>query len=235
LIKKNIAVIIQCRLSSSRLRNKIILKIKNKPIIFYLIKRLQKINCDKIIFALANEYNSNYLGQLIKKIYNQAIIFKGSKTNVLQRTIDAAEKNNIEHIIRITSDCPFFDPYLVNQGIDIYLKNNFDYFSNNLKKSFPHGLDFEIFKTKILKKSHDICKDRNNLEHVTWFIKKSKKFKKINFQSYNNDIKKYRVTLDYLKDYILFKKLLNQYSILEKKFDHLTLIKIIKDYSNKKF
>lgn len=232
--EKNIAVIVQCRLISSRLRNKIILRIKNKPIIFFLIKRLEKINCNKIIFALANENNSNYLKQTIRNSCKKAIIFKGSKKNVLLRTVCAAEKNNINHIIRVTSDCPFFDPYLINRGIDIYMKKKPDYFSNNIKKSFPHGLDFEIFKIDSLRKSLNICKHQNNLEHVTWFIKKSSKFKKINFQSYNNNLNKYRITLDHLKDYVLFKKLLNQYNILERKFDYQTLTKILKNYSNKK-
>lgn len=234
MIGKNIAVIVQCRMLSSRLRNKIILRIKNKPIIFFLIKRLEKINCNKIIFALANENNSNYLEQTIKNICKKAVIFKGSKKNVLLRTVTAAEKNNINHIIRVTSDCPFFDPDLINRGIDIYMKKKPDYFSNNIKKSFPHGLDFEIFKTDVLRKSLNICKHQNNLEHVTWLIKKSNKFKKINLQSYNNNLNKYRITLDHLEDYILFRKLLNQYNILERKFDYQTLTKILKNYSNKK-
>jgi len=228
------AVICQCRTSSRRLRNKLFLKVKNKPIIYYLIKRLEKINCDDIIFAIAEECGKNKLFKLIKGISPSSKFFFGSKENVLDRTIKSAEKFNISKIIRITSDCPLIDPNIVNKGISKSKKINFDYLSNNMIKSFPHGLDFEIVSLEALKKSMILCKDKRNFEHVTWYIKRSKLFKKVNIANKNDKEKKIRLTLDYKTDYQLIKCLIEKYPIIVKDFDKSTLCKIYYAHLSKK-
>ena len=231
---QKIAIISQCRLSSKRLKKKILLKVNNKSLLNYLCERFMNVNCDKIIFALADDYGSNIIKKNLEK-YNKKIFFSiGSTKNVLLRTIKAAEDHQIENVIRITSDCPLFDPNIVNMGIDMFKKNEVDYLSNNLIKSFAHGLDFEIIKTDALKKSLKECHNKNNLEHVTWYIRKSKRFKKMNIVNNNKSEKKIRITLDYLSDYKFMKTILNNYPICKKNYKWAILKNSIKDYSNKK-
>lgn len=229
--KKKIAVICQCRISSSRLKNKIILKIAGNPILFYLINRLKKIKCDKIIFAVADETGKDKIINIIKKnfVKSSSHIYVGSVKNVLDRTLQASNKFKVDTIIRITSDCPFIDPYLINKAIKIFEKKKIDYLSNNLKKTFPLGLDFEIFSTDALTKSTILSNHKLNKEHVTWFIKKSKKFKKFNILNTHTNEKNIRLTLDYLSDYLNFKKILEKNPILVREFSWKKLKLLLKN------
>ena len=164
---KKIAVISQCRLGSKRLTSKILLKINNEYLINLFTKRLKKINCEKIILAIANEKNKN---KLIKKINkNKVEIFVGSQKNLLKRYYDCAKFYKLDIIIRITSDCPLIDPYLVNKGIKLFKKKKIDYLSNNLPRSWPHGLDYEVFTFETLKKTYFSTKKNtklNMLHHI---------------------------------------------------------------------
>ena len=233
IIKKKIGVVCQCRVSSKRLKNKIILKICGKPILFYLINRLKKIKCDKIIFAVADELGKEKIIDIIKNSFDKSAIYVGSVNNVLERTLQASNKFEIDTIIRVTSDCPFIDPHLINKGIKIFEKKKLDYLSNNLKKTFPLGLDFEIFSTDALNKSSMLSKHKLNKEHVTWFIKKSKKFKKFNISNTHYDERKIRLTLDYMSDYLNFKKILENNLILTREFSWRKLKLLLQNKSNK--
>ena len=55
--------------------------------------------------------------------------------------------------MRITADCPFVDPSILDQMIDEYLKTKVDYLSNINPPTFPDGLDIEIFSFETLRKS----------------------------------------------------------------------------------
>ena len=80
-----------------------------------------------------------------------------------------------------------------------------------MKLSFPDGLDVEVINLNTLKKSQEISKSISNKEHVTFFVKRSKLFKKLNYKCYRNYSNR-RWTLDYLKDYFFLKKVLSYFS-----------------------
>ena len=71
----------------------------------------------------------------------------------MERYIQAAEKFNLKHLVRITGDCPFSDPYLIDKLTKIYFNNKYDYVSNVNPPTFPNGFDIEIFSLKLAKKS----------------------------------------------------------------------------------
>ena len=104
--------------------------------------------------------------------------FQGSEFNVLKRYYDAAKKYNAKHIVRITADCPFVDPSILDKMIDEYFKIKVDYLSNINPPSFPDGLDIEIFSFETLEKVFLMLKTnfkksmslKNNLNDL--FIKK---------------------------------------------------------------
>ena len=118
--KNLIGIVVQCRLSSTRLKNKILHKIQNKTLLEILIERLKKINADKIVLLIAKEKNSEKIVKIAKKM--NVNFYIGSKNNVLLRTINGAKKFGLKNLIRITSDCPLIDPFMVNKGIGIFNK-----------------------------------------------------------------------------------------------------------------
>ncbi len=208
---KNIGIIVQARTGSKRLPNKILKKILPEiSFIEYLILRLQKSKrIKKIIVATSTKKPDDK----ILKIKSKNIFFyRGSEKNVIKRYIDAAKIFKIKHIIRITSDCPFADPKLIDKLTKKYFDGKFEYVSNVNPPSFPNGFDIEIFSLEVLKKSAKLHKGYKNREHVTFAIRKKMKLKKYNLILKKN-INHIRLTLDNKYDYFKLKKLANYVNI----------------------
>ena len=78
-----------------------------------------------------------------------------------------------DNIIRITGDCPFIDPKLIDQAL-IKINEDYDLVSNTFPSTYPDGLDFSIFKLRILKQTYKSAK-KYDMEHVTSMMYRKKK------------------------------------------------------------
>ena len=191
--KKKIVAIIQARLTSSRFPKKILQKIENETLIELLIRRLKKSKyLDKIVLAIPNNEKNRLLRNKISKNIK---IFSGSENDVLDRYFKAAKRFKAKTIVRICGDCPLIDPKVVDQVVNFYEKNNFDYVSNTIKPTYPDGLDVEVFNFETLKTAWMKAKSNADREHVTKFIINNKEFKKKNI-SYKENLSKLRLTVD---------------------------------------
>ena len=224
--KNLIGIVVQCRLSSTRLKNKILLKIQKKSLLEILIDRLKKIKADKIVLIIAKEKNYEKLVKIAKK--KGVNFYIGSKNNVLLRTINAAKKFKLKSLIRITSDCPLIDPYLVNKGISIYNNRKLDHLCNNSPPSWPHGLDFEIFPLKKLEKTYLGFTSKSEKENVTEKLRKEKNLKKYNLKCRTKLDRYYRWTLDTYNDYLFFNKLFKKLPKINKDFKSNVIFKYLK-------
>ncbi len=134
--------------------------------------------------------------------------FRGSEEDVLERFYYTAMYNNADVIIRLTSDCPLIDPKEIDKVISVYIKSpNYDYVSNTLVRSYPRGLDTEIFSFLSLKKAHVEAKKNFEREHVTPYLYKTNKFLVGNV-TYEKDVSNYRWTVDTNEDFELIKKII---------------------------
>ena len=207
-MNKNLNIIIQARLNSSRFPNKVIKKIGNHSLIEILFKRLIKSkNINKIILATSKNPINNPLEDICKK--NDIICYRGSETNVLDRFIKINELYKAKYISRITADCPLIDFRILDTMFVKILNTNIDFISNNDPPTFPDGLDIEIFKSNLLKKVTKIRTTIYEKEHVTPALKKIA-LNKFTYKS-KTDYSDLRVTVDEIKDYHNLKKLLNFY------------------------
>jgi len=204
----NKIVIIQARTGSSRLPNKILLKIFNKEILLLLIDRViasKLIN--HIIIATTNNKDDDKIVELIENYHPLVSLFRGHEKDVLDRYYQAAlEYKNINNrdidIIRITSDCPLIDPNIIDLHIEEFNKRNVDYLSSRIKKrTWPHGMEMEIFKFNSLQSAWQNANKQFEREHVTPYIYKShpEKFK-LHEYSFKEDKSNYRFTIDYKED-----------------------------------
>ena len=199
---KNITAIIQARVGSKRLRGKVLKKINKKEIILHLLDRLslsKKIS--KIIVAIPNTKENDSLCLLLKK--HNFLVFRGSENNVLKRYYECAKKFKSNHILRITGDCPLIDSKLVDKLIKKYQVNKVDYASNVIERTFPDGIDMEIFSFKSLEIANENAILKSDKEHVTNYFLRSSRFKKINFLNRNEDYSFLRITLDNKNDFLL--------------------------------
>jgi len=229
MIPHKASVIIQARVDSIRFPNKILKKIGNTSAIEFLLKRVKRSKyVDKVIVAIPKNNKNNFLFEFLKK--KGEIVFQGSSKNVLNRYYSACKKYNCKNIVRITGDCPFVDPKLVDKCIQLFFKNKVDYLSNVFPPTFPDGLDVEIFSKKVLEKIIKKKLTKEHKEHVTSYIRENySQFKILNLKN-NKDLSNIRITLDteedlirlvrisrYLKNNIYFdwKKILKNKDILK--------------------
>jgi spore coat polysaccharide biosynthesis protein SpsF len=203
-----IGAIIQARTSSKRLPRKVLKELPYNSGITVLgnvIKRLEiSKRLDEIIVATTNDPNDDDIIDITRK--HNVKCFRGSKQNVLERFYLAAKQNGLDIIVRITGDCPCIDPGIVDSLIDNYMKTNSDYVSNVINRTFPHGLDAEVFSFSSLEEAYRCATTVFEREHVTPYI----------YQSNPNSFKitpvkapkhlhgpEIRITLDTEEDYAL--------------------------------
>lgn len=167
--KLKVLVITQARVGSTRLPNKVLLKIKAETILSLHLKRLiQSKRADKVVVATTEEKGVNQILDICRSLnvkYNQ-----GSLDDVLDRFYQTANIFLPDLVVRVTSDCPLIDPALVDQVIEIAIDKNVDYCSNTITEDFPDGQDIEVFKFTSLKKAWSEAKLKSEREHVTPFI-----------------------------------------------------------------
>ena len=199
-----IGLILQARINSSRLLGKILLPLKKKTMIEYQLERIKlSKSLDKVILATTNNSKDDLLVKLLGK---KIKIFRGSEHNVLMRYYKAAIKFKATDIIRVTGDCPFIDPKIVDSIVKLYKSGNFDYVSNTLLPTFPDGLDTEVFSMNSLKKANLNATSKYDKEHVTPYLKRNKFIRRENFTS-KIDNSSLRLTLDTKVDYENIKKI----------------------------
>lgn len=206
---EKIGIIVEARMGSSRFPGKVMKKINNKPLLYFLIKRLKKVkNIHEIIVAVPSSKQNNVLVNFLKD--NQVKYFKGSENNVLLRVLRAAEKFNIKKIISITGDCPCMCPTIIERLIEKFNRNKVDYMSS---KGFLGGMDCQIYSIKALKKSYSLDQSNLNKEHVTLFIRKSKIFKKkFLYPKKNEKVElKADIVVDEKKDFLLVNYIFNHF------------------------
>jgi len=132
--------------------------------------------------------------------------FCGSENDVLSRYYYAAKENNLDTVVRITSDCPLIDPVLLDKVVEFYISNNYTLVTNAgndlTQRTFPRGLDVEVFSYKVLEDAF-IHADKNyQREHVTPYVYETYE-KSIYYYKNDTDYSNLRWTLDTNEDFEL--------------------------------
>ncbi|NBG89529.1 cytidylyltransferase domain-containing protein [Isachenkonia alkalipeptolytica] len=203
-----IGVIIQARMGSTRLPGKIMKKLQGKTVLEHVIERVKQSKLiDEIIIATTTHGRDDVIET--EALWCGVKVFRGSEDDVLSRYYYAAKENHLDVVVRITSDCPLIDPQILDEGIQYCVNNNYDIVSNAgsdlSKRTYPRGLDTEIFSFEVLEKSFAYAKETYQREHVTPYIYENFN----NAYYYKNDIdySKHRWTLDTDEDFLLISEI----------------------------
>lgn len=169
--QSTVAIIVQARMTSTRLPGKILKTVLDKPLLAYELERLQRVRlADQIIMATT----VNATDQPVVDLCNTLGIlsYRGSEQDVLSRYYEAACQYPSEVIVRITADCPFIEPALVDEVIRLYLEEPqaYDYVSNTHDAGFPVGLATEVFSFNALETAYREASQPYEREHVTPYI-----------------------------------------------------------------
>jgi spore coat polysaccharide biosynthesis protein SpsF len=164
-------IIIQARMTSTRLPGKVLKPVLRKTLLEHQLERLKRVlNADGIVVATT----TNEADQPIVELCNQLQIpvSRGSESDVLSRYYEAALAHQADVVVRVTSDCPLIDPAVVSEVIGYYHAHwvEYDYVSNTLERTYPRGLDVEVLPFSLLAQAHREASAPEEREHVTPFI-----------------------------------------------------------------
>lgn len=222
-------IIIQARMTSTRLPKKVLLPLCDKTVLEIMINRLKDFK-DNIIIATTNDGSQKPIVELCKKL--KLKYYEGDTQNVLSRYYEAALKYKLcdeDIIVRCTSDCPLIDYDVTKNTIEFFNKQKVDYVSSGSHCGFPRGMDTEVFRFKLLKEAFFNADTEYEKEHVTPYIYVTKK-NQLNIKYYENkeDDSKYRLTLDEEDDY---KTIIEVYRKFDNSLDfsYEQLISILKE------
>lgn len=226
-----VSAIIEARSNSTRLPNKVLLKINKKTVLEHLVNKIKKSkNLNEIIIATTTNKIDDAIVKIAKKL--KVKFFRGEENNVLKRVIDTSNFFKVDTIVRITSDCPLVDINLVDQFINIFNNNNVDLVGNVKVRSYPDGMDIEIINSKSLKKSYKFAQSSYLREHTCLTIYKKKNlFKVINIIALPNEfLPDLSLTLDVYKDFVLIKKIIKHCERIKKNLNCSEIIKLVHKY-----
>lgn len=196
--------IIQARISSTRLPNKVLLNLEGKTVLEHVVSRVaQAQRVSGVVVATTIKKEDLAIVKMCAGLGYS--VFCGSENDVLDRFYQAARLFEADHLVRITADCPMMDPALIDQVVRLHLDAGSDYTSNILEETFPDGEDIEVFTFKALKTAWERADLTSEREHVTPFIQKhGDLFKLTNLKSPHNLGGK-RWTIDNDEDYEFLK------------------------------
>src|ERR1700712_958815 len=201
----NIVIVVQARMSSSRLPGKVLLPILGKTLLCRMIERLQMVKHKvQIVIATSTDERDNAIET------EAAVIgvpcYRGSLDNCLDRHYQAGKQYHADVVIKIPSDCPLIDPQIIDEVLDFYFAHQGEYdFVNNLHPAtWPDGNDVEIMTMACLDKTNAEASRPLELEHTTPYIWENPdqfKIANITWSTGLDYSMSHRLTIDYPADY----------------------------------
>ncbi|HEX8429345.1 glycosyltransferase family protein [Hymenobacter sp.] len=218
---KKVGIISQARMTSTRLPGKVLLPVGGHPLLQYHVERVQQSG-----LSLYLATTTNATDDLIANFASarQLPCTRGDEHDVLARYQQCAAAHDLDVIVRVTSDCPLLDGKLIAGSVQAYIQATDErlYLSNVLERTFPRGLDFEVFSRELLEEAFLHATLPADREHVTPYIHQNRSGQ-VHFQHIMRraDRSAYRLTVDTTEDFELIRRLIEDYGAANLTTDEL--------------
>ncbi|MCX7748477.1 MAG: glycosyltransferase family protein [Clostridia bacterium] len=203
--------IVQARMGSSRLKGKVLKEILGEPMILISLKRLQKAKyINKLVMATSDLEEDEILYDIVKNAGFE--VFRGDEQNVLKRYVDCINQHEEDTVVRVTGDCPFIDPIIVDHVITKYQMSDFDYVRLDVPETFIRGFDIEVFSRAALLRTFGLAKEERYTEHVTSYMYYHPDQFRIGYLKGEALFRKdYRLCVDTMEDFKLVNKVFQHF------------------------
>ncbi|MBN9654819.1 glycosyltransferase family protein [Halobacillus sp. GSS1] len=205
-----VMAIVQARMGSTRLPGKVLKQVNGKTLLEYQIERMlrsKKIN--QLVVSTSKKELDDPIIELCRDL--KVDTFRGSEKDVLGRFYETCEHYKADVVVRMTADCPFIDPDVMDKVISYFLDHHpyYMYVSNTRSRSYPRGMDTEVFTYEVLKDAYMNANSPHDLEHVTPFIVKRVGPSAVAQVSHDIDLSHHRWTVDTPEDFQFVSKVLD--------------------------
>lgn len=224
-----ILAVIQARMGSTRLPEKILLKLEDKTVLEHIIGRVGRSkHVDKTVVATTVNPSDDRLEDFIRS-NTSCSVFRGSEDNVLERFYLCAKEHSPDIIVRVTADDPLKDPEIIDRAIGYILEDPaLDYCSNTIQPTFPEGLDIEVFRFRALEKAWREARLPSETEHVTPYIWKNPSLFKLKNFVHEEDLSAWRWTLDKPEDFEFIRRIYGHFYPANPCFNYRDIISFLK-------
>jgi spore coat polysaccharide biosynthesis protein SpsF len=197
------AVIVQARYGSSRFPGKVLLPLGARPELAIVLERCARIpGADVVVCAVSDDRASDPVAEAAA--FYGAVVVRGPQHDVLARYERAARVVGANVVMRVTSDCPLIDPATCGEVLAALEERGADYACNNMPALWPHGLDCDAFWADHLARAAREARAPYDREHVTPWLRRQPKFRRINLDGPGGGVERHRWTLDHPEDYEFF-------------------------------
>ncbi|MBZ5652199.1 MAG: glycosyltransferase family protein [Acidobacteriia bacterium] len=206
----NTLAIIQARMGSSRLPGKVLMDLGGASVLARVVGRLGRSQeITQIVVATTVAPADDAIVRECERLHVSC--FRGSEDDVLDRYYQCARAYPANAIVRITSDCPLIDPNLVDETVIILKNQKADYASNVIPRTYPRGLDTEVFTSAALERAWREAHELYEREHVTPYFYEHPKTFRMASVSGAVDYSRYRWTLDTREDLELLRAIYSRF------------------------
>ncbi len=222
-VEKQITLVVQARVGSSRLPGKTLLPILGETLLYRMVERLQQVKrIVSIVIATSTNVEDDSIERLCKE--KGWDCYRGSLNDLLDRHWQVAALTEADIILKIPSDCPLIDPKVIDKVLDYYIENEgaFDYVSNLHPATYPDGNDVEVMSMACLTKAWEEAVKPMELEHTTPYIwENPNKFciGNVEWETGLNYSMSHRFTIDYYEDYQFIKRVFEELYPVKPQFD----------------
>jgi spore coat polysaccharide biosynthesis protein SpsF len=200
----NVAAIIQARMGSARLPGKVMFDLCGHSVLAHVVRRIQAAQgIGTVVVATTTLAADDAVAAEAER--RGARVYRGSEHDVLSRYYEAGRREGADVVVRITADCPLIDPELVGSMVARFVslkeRNRVDYLSNTLERSFPRGLDAEVFSMAALERAWREAASAAEREHVTPYLYRHPELFRLGNHVDAHDRSRLRLTLDTPEDW----------------------------------
>lgn len=204
-----VVLITQARTGSTRLPGKILKEVLGKKVIHWFLRRALKCeSVSKVCAATTTNPADDYLVALLRNELPEVLVARGPEEDVLARYELSAKETDAGVVVRVTSDCPFFDWKLVDRCVE-RLKSARADAVRTVRGDYPIGLDVEVYTRRTLQTAHERAVDPFEREHVGPYVFQTHS-SEFDLEWVSNEDEPWpecRLTLDYPEDFLLLEKL----------------------------
>lgn len=216
--KPSIGIVVQARMTSVRFPGKSMSDLLGKPVLQWILERARHIRAPKglktkVVLAVPDTDDSEPMLILADKL--RVDNYCGPEHNVLRRYYEAAMFFEFDYVVRLTADCPFIDPVVCSEVLQLLIWRKLDYTSNVFpNRTYPAGLDCEAFTMDCLEAAYKLADQLYDLEHVTPWMQRTEEIRKGSVEQKENMSHK-NWCVDYPEDIERLTKEVNENQIVK--------------------
>jgi spore coat polysaccharide biosynthesis protein SpsF len=165
-----IAVVVQARVTSTRLPGKVLRPLDGRrPCLQFVVERLERCErSDLLVVATSHDPTDACVAELCERL--GVTVHRGPLDDVAGRYLEVVERFRLNCFVRVTADSPLIDQRLVDHGIELFEEGGADVVTNVFPSTFASGHSLEVVGAEAFREAYRDMSEPQHFEHVTSFL-----------------------------------------------------------------